>query len=539
MSRFPRLALLLLIGLIGGAVQHARAEIVAIGPIAAVDSLPGRLEFRVQVEHASATLTITGPNGFYLRQESGSGKSLGIDMLQADRRPLAEGTYNYHLHIAPVLNEETQAILEKIKNSPDRDAVVALLQAEGLLPSEPLVQTASFGVLNQSFLVASSLEPLESDHDPGTVTPLDVIHADDVIITMSLCVGFGCADGENFGFDTLRLKEDNTRIKFEDTSSAAGFASTDWQLTANDSGSGGQNRFSIEDITAARIPFTVEGGATTNSIYIDSTGRVGFRTSTPALDLHVATGNTPAIRLEQNNTSGFSAYTWDVAGNEAGFFVRDTTAGSRLPFRIRPGAMNRALVLHESENVGFGLDSPQASMHFVRTASVTTRMQPDAVGWDSSYTSSSLTGAFIPDVNAPDPVTIYTWDPTGNLTIGGVLTQSSDRNKKENFEPVDKHEVLARVSDLPLSAYNFKEDTSRHVGPMAQDFHAAFGLGPDEKHIAPLDAAGVALAAIQGLDEIRREQETEIERLKAENESLSSRLAALESLVQQRLAAGK
>ena len=74
---------------------------------------------------------------------------------------------------------------------------------------------------------------------------------------------------------------------------------------------------------------------------------------------------------------------------------------------------------------------------------------------------------------------------------------------------------------------------------MAQDFHAAFGLGPDEKHIAPLDAAGVALAAIQGLDEIRREQELEIERLKTENESLSSRLAALESLVQQRLASEK
>ena len=69
-----------------------------------------------------------------------------------------------------------------------------------------------------------------------------------------------------------------------------------------------------------------------------SAGRIGFGTATPVLDLHVVSGNTPALRLEQDGSSGFTAQTWDVAGNEAVFFIRDVTSGSRLPFKIQPGA---------------------------------------------------------------------------------------------------------------------------------------------------------------------------------------------------------
>src|SRR5205807_2324822 len=158
---------------------------------------------------------------------------------------------------------------------------------------------------------------------PRTVSPNDVVTADDAIIQGSLCVGLDCVNNESFGFDTIRLKENNTRIKFDDTSTGTGFPNHDWQLTANDSASGGANKFSIEDITAVTVPFTVTGSAPTNSIFVDSTGRVGFRTSTPVLDLHVATSNTPAMRLEQNNSGGFTAQTRDIAGNEANFFVRD------------------------------------------------------------------------------------------------------------------------------------------------------------------------------------------------------------------------
>jgi Chaperone of endosialidase len=186
----------------------------------------------------------------------------------------------------------------------------------------------------------------------------DDVIADDLIVQGSACVGLDCVNNESFGFDTLRLKENNTRIKFDDTSTSSGFPNNDWQLTANDSASGGLNKFSIENTTVGTIPFTVVGPAPTNSLFVASTGKVGLRTATPGLDLHISTGDTPAQRLEQTSASGFTAQTWDIGANEANFFVRDVTGGSRLPFRIRPGAPTSSIDVNAAGNVGVGTASP-------------------------------------------------------------------------------------------------------------------------------------------------------------------------------------
>ncbi len=186
----------------------------------------------------------------------------------------------------------------------------------------------------------------------------DFVIPDDLIVQGIACVGLDCVDGEAFGFDTIRLKENNTRIKFDDTSTSPGFPNNDWQLTANDSASGGLNKFSIENTTVATVPFTIVGAAPTNSLFVDSTGKVGLRTSTPALDIHISTSDTPAQRFEQTNAGGFTAQTWDIGANEANFFVRDVTGGSRLPFRIRPGAPTSSIDISASGNVGIGTASP-------------------------------------------------------------------------------------------------------------------------------------------------------------------------------------
>ena len=100
----------------------------------------------------------------------------------------------------------------------------------------------------------------------------------------------------------------------------------------------------------------------------------------------------------------------------------------------------------------------------------------------------------------------------------------------ENFTPVSPREVLEKVSALSISRWNFKGDsTTPHVGPMAQDFHAAFGLGESERAISAVDADGVALAAIQGLNQKLTE---ELEQRDAEKSELLRRLSALEQLVQ-------
>ena len=81
----------------------------------------------------------------------------------------------------------------------------------------------------------------------NTSASADIVHLDDVIIDGSLCVGQDCVNGENFGFDTLRLKENNLRIHFQDTSNSASFPTNDWRIVVNDSSNGGSNHFSIED----------------------------------------------------------------------------------------------------------------------------------------------------------------------------------------------------------------------------------------------------------------------------------------------------
>src|SRR6185369_12057492 len=197
----------------------------------------------------------------------------------------------------------------------------------------------------------------------------DFVIADDLVVQGSACVGLDCVNGEVFGFDTIRVKENNDLIQFDDTSSSAGFATNNWQIRANSSANGGASFLAFVDQGATgnsetgTIVFEVDAGAPANSLKVSSGGNVGIGTATPVLDIHVNTTDTPAMRLEQNNSGGFTAQTWDVAGNEANFFVRDVTSGSRLPFRIRPGAPTSSIDISATGNVGIGTASPSKKLH--------------------------------------------------------------------------------------------------------------------------------------------------------------------------------
>src|SRR4029079_11684880 len=144
----------------------------------------------------------------------------------------------------------------------------------------------------------------------------------------------------------------------------------------------------------------------TNSIFVDSTGRLGLRTATPVLDIHVKTGNTPAMRLEQSNSSGFTAQTWDVAGNEANFFVRDVTGGSRLPFRIRPGAPTSSIDIAASGNVGVGAVAPGAKLDIKSS----TAGLVDYLRLSSTDANATHDGQRISWYDAPDAVAVGSID---------------------------------------------------------------------------------------------------------------------------------
>jgi len=126
---------------------------------------------------------------------------------------------------------------------------------------------------------------------------------------------------------------------------------------------------------------------------------------------------------------------------------------------------------------------------------------------------------------------------SGTVTANGVLL-TSDRNAKENFTAPDSQGILAKVASLPLMEWSYKNGSVgvRHLGPMAQDFHAAFGLdGNDDKHISVVDEGGVALAAIQGLNEKLDEKDAEIQELQEKADKvdcLEKQLNDLKQIVQ-------
>jgi len=111
-------------------------------------------------------------------------------------------------------------------------------------------------------------------------------------------------------------------------------------------------------------------------------------------------GDTPTLRLEQDGSSGFAPQTWDVAGNETSFFVRDATNGSTLGFRIRPGAPSNSLIVDTDGDIGLGIISPSSDLHVSRS--------------DSQTVSLALTQTA---TTAPATWRL-TYDPVGSVAVG-------------------------------------------------------------------------------------------------------------------------
>jgi hypothetical protein len=122
-----------------------------------------------------------------------------------------------------------------------------------------------------------------------------------------------------------------------------------------------------------------------------------------------------------------------------------------------------------------------------------------------------------------------------NAFVGVILTNAatawaslSDSNSKTDFEKIKPREILSKVAAMPVTSWHYKHDLKRrYIGPMAQDFHNAFGLGSDDKTISTLDSDGVMYAAIQGLVEELNDRDEEIEKLKMQNAEVLTELRAI------------
>lgn len=386
-------------------------------------------------------------------------------------------------------------------------------------------------------------------------THADQLFHDNVGALNSLGVGIDITNGEDYGFDTIRLKENNLRIRFQDTSVSASFPSNDWQLTANDSTNGGANKFSIDDITSGRTPFTVEAGAPSHSLFSSETGDLGIRTDNPGEDIHIVSNDSPGIRFDQNEDGGLAGQVWDLVGNEAGIHFRDGTNGGVVPFQIKPGSLENSIAVGPL-GVGLGLANATAKLHVQESADVSAAVientNPTSGARNilelrnngpASLAISNTTGSATAsdwDITVDDTGSLVinsggnpflTIDTSGNVTAAGTVNGSSDRNRKDALAAVDGAKVLEKLSRVPMQTWRYTGEDVIHIGPMAQDFHEAFSLGASDRVISMADADGIALVSIQALHREAKEKEQEITDLKAANRELEERLSRLEKLL--------
>lgn len=233
-------------------------------------------------------------------------------------------------------------------------------------------------------------------------------------------------------------------------------------------------------------------------------------------------------------------------GNTQGdlaFYTRATEAASSLTERVR---------VTKDGRVGIGTTEPTKFLDVNGDARVNGWLFVEAPA-DSAPRVQSSRQLVLQTLNNQD-LLLNPFDGGGNVVVGGavdsrnlivkgkVTTQSleltSDRNVKCQFAPIVARNIIAKVAALPITAWSYTNSpTVRHLGPMAQDFKAAFGLGEDDKHIGAGDGIGVALAAIKGLHEMLQEKDSEIAALKRELAGIKQELAGVKENVTDRLAA--
>ena len=183
-----------------------------------------------------------------------------------------------------------------------------------------------------------------------------------------LCVGYACTGSETFQpIDAMKIRSSVVGLSFEDTSNSS-FPNRDWRLLVNDGGSlasGAIDRFSIQDLDAGTTPFTIEGEAPNNAIYVGDEGRVGLGTSMPGTDLHIISSWLHGARIRFEDTWG-DTYSWDLAATDQSFFLYDRGSPPSVPFRIEAGSPDHAFHMATNGYLGLGTDTPEAPLELYR-----------------------------------------------------------------------------------------------------------------------------------------------------------------------------
>ncbi|MGR3315691.1 hypothetical protein [Roseovarius indicus] len=199
-----------------------------------------------------------------------------------------------------------------------------------------------------------------------TLTTAQTVLSGDHSVDGKLCVGTPCDGAETFDqIDAQKIKGSLVSLRFEDTSGAT-HPNRDWRLRVNDGGSfadGGLDRFSIEDVDAGTIPFTIVGDAPTNSFFVSNFGNVGLGTTLPVGPLHIVNQGYSQVKLE---STGTQSRTWDLYSNGNTFTVRDSTDFKDI-FVVGKSAPSHSLTVSQiTGNVGVGTQYASAPFEVSR-----------------------------------------------------------------------------------------------------------------------------------------------------------------------------
>jgi hypothetical protein len=300
----------------------------------------------------------------------------------------------------------------------------------------------------------------------------DEVILDDLIVDGSACIGFDSVNGEIFGADTLRLKENNLRIHFHDTSGSASFPRNDWRLVINDAHNGGDDYFAVEDATASRVVFRVDAGAPNDALRVASSGNVGFGTGTPQASLHLVS-SAPVVRFDSG------AQVWDMKAHGVDFEVRDVSHGNSRPLQIDAGAPTDAVVVKSDGKVGIGTSVPSAKLHVA-----------------------------------------------GDLHVATTLTIGSSRKVKEDIAELALDDALDALSQLKPVRFRYKTGTQSQMGFIAEDVPGLLAT-PGRKSVRPMDFVAVLTKVVQ---EHQRRMDTLRETVSEHDERIEDLAAELERM---------
>jgi endosialidase-like protein len=503
---------------------------------------PSRIDWLPAVDYERLVLTVVGPGGFFLRQENEADHAPSMEVFDSQGNRLPDGIYAWELRASPRIDRATREAVTRARDVGER-SVIETLEKLGKLPDRPLLQSGNFFVKSGSFVPVLQPQIPVGPPPMQSLTSQDSIEIGNSTVKGNACIGSGCAtNGSNTDFSVLRLKATDVNILFDDQGvvDEGGGASESirrWELVVNPSG---EDRISIKDIDNNSTPFKLAGGAAENSLVVASNGNLGLSTSTPAQRLHLISGNSPAVRLEQDGSNGLAPRSWDLAGNDVGFFLKDVANSSAVPFRIRAGAPTSSIEVLADGKVGIGTASPvdkidiQGSAAGAATGRIGNSNAAGFSGWEYADQTGTV-NLFIGRDNGNgvtrfnsinnNPIVFLLnsterlrFPTTGNvitaangafLSSGGTWTNASSRSYKKDVVDLDANEALAAVKQLDPVKFRYQaEPGQQHVGFIAEDVPELVAMN-DRRSLSSMDIVAVLTKVVQ-------EQQKMIEQLSAQ-----------------------